>query len=1003
MKKIFAAFLLLLIALAGPIPAQENESNHPELEWFTIKTDHFQVHFHDGSERTGRVVAKIAEDIYEPITTLYGYRPDGIIHFIIKDHDDNSNGAAYYYDNKVEIWAPKMTFILRGTHNWLRNVVTHEFSHMISLGASRKITRKVPAFYFQYFGYEPEKRADVLYGYPNRIASYPIPMTVVPMWLAEGMAQFQTPGLDYDQWDSHRDMLIRTVVQAGKTLSFSEMGVFGKSSLGNERTYNSGYAFTRYLAKRYGTASLQTMAEQLSKPSRFTVDGVLKHLSGMSGSDLYEEWQKELAAYYTERLRTITTHRVEGTILTSKGIGNTFPSWSPDGRRLAYCGSRSESYLTLTNLYLYDAATQKSKLLKAGVHSQLSWSRDGKRLTYSRIERGRHGSHFSDLYVYDVERKKEKQLSRQLRAVDPDWSPDGTRIVCVTQKDGTDNLTLYSLDGTVEHLTRFENGEGLCTPRWSPDGRYIVFSQARNHGRDLVLYDLQTKTSRPLVADKGDARDPVFSADGRQIYFSWDQTGIFNIYSVRLDGSERTLWTNVLGGAFMATVAADGKLAFSNFQYEGYKIAQIATPAAIAESLADYPMAGKGVALADNDFDVAEPDAAVQNARHYDDRVLPEKEIKPYEMTYGQVSLLPRALVDYNTLKLGTYFYAADIINRYSMFGGVTLNSRQDLDAFAIFEMRKWAPTLFVELYGFTRNIKRDIEVIEDYPDQVQVGIGFNILEADIGGYYHLNDVQTVRLAYSHSRYTSKIKDFLFKNIKWVSPQNTYYVGNHFTMTWTYDKVAHGPSASINPYAGRRIEVKYNREYNDFFSDFATNNDYGTLQEIYSPYNYNRVEMNWHEYWPMPWSMKHALTLHLQAGYVDKPIDSFFNFFAGGLPGLRGYPFYSIEGRKMVVGRFTYRFPLLGFTQKRLLHLTSDRVYLAGFVDYGNAFDGPVEWNAFKTDLGINLRFSAFSFYGFPTALSLEAAYGLDTVYNQNVRYGKEWRYYATLLFDFID
>ena len=204
MKKIFAAFLLLLIALAGPIPAQENESNHPELEWFTIKTDHFQVHFHDGSERTGRVVAKIAEDIYEPITTLYGYRPDGIIHFIIKDHDDNSNGAAFYYDNKVEIWAPKMTFILRGTHNWLRNVVTHEFSHMISLGASRKITRKVPAFYFQYFGYEPEKRADVLYGYPNRIASYPIPMTVVPMWLAEGMAQFQTPGLDYDQWDSHQ-------------------------------------------------------------------------------------------------------------------------------------------------------------------------------------------------------------------------------------------------------------------------------------------------------------------------------------------------------------------------------------------------------------------------------------------------------------------------------------------------------------------------------------------------------------------------------------------------------------------------------------------------------------------------------------------------------------------------------------------------------------------------------------------------------------------------------
>lgn len=81
-----------------------------------------------------------------------------------------------------------------------------------------------------------------------------------------------------------------------------------------------------------------------------------------------------------------------------------------------------------------------------------------------------------------------------------------------------------------------------------------------------------------------------------------------------------------------------------------------------------------------------------------------------------------------------------------------------------------------------------------------------------------------------------------------------------------------------------------------------------------------------------------------------------------------------------------------------------DRVYVAAFFDYGNAFDeNRVPWKQFKKDLGVDLRISAFSFYGFPTALSLEAAYGLDDVYNEGIRYGKEWRYYATLLFDFID
>ena len=122
---------------AGGLAAQLQDYNHPELKWRTIETEHFYVHFHQGAQRTASLVAKIAEDIWKPITALYDYVPDGKIHFIVRDHEDDSNGAAFYYDNKVEIMAPAMDFALRGTHNWLRNVVTHEFSHMISLGAAR--------------------------------------------------------------------------------------------------------------------------------------------------------------------------------------------------------------------------------------------------------------------------------------------------------------------------------------------------------------------------------------------------------------------------------------------------------------------------------------------------------------------------------------------------------------------------------------------------------------------------------------------------------------------------------------------------------------------------------------------------------------------------------------------------------------------------------------------------------------------------------------------------
>jgi len=106
----------------------------------------------------------------------------------------------------------------------------------------------------------------------------------------------------------------------------------------------------------------------------------------------------------------------------------------------------------------------------------------------------------------------------------------------------------------------------------------------------------------------------------------------------------------------------------------------------------------------------------------------------------------------------------------------------------------------------------------------------------------------------------------------------------------------------------------------------------------------------------------------------------------------------------MLIGRFTYRLPVLTGFQKQFLHLTGDNLVLGAFFDYGNAFDADrVDLNRFKRAIGGSLRAGAFSFYGFPTALSFEAAYGLDRVENGGQQYGREWRYYLMALFDFMD
>ena len=183
--------------------------NHPELNWQTIETEHFSVHFHDETKRSAEEAAAVAETIYEPVTAFYEFEPDSKTQIIIQDVDDISNGAAYYYDNKIIIWALPLNFDLRGSHRWMNNVITHEFTHIVQIGAAMKYPRRFPASFIQLMNYEDEKRPDVLYGYPNIIMSYPLPGVSVPPWLAEGTAQFMYPGAEFDFWDSHRDMIVR--------------------------------------------------------------------------------------------------------------------------------------------------------------------------------------------------------------------------------------------------------------------------------------------------------------------------------------------------------------------------------------------------------------------------------------------------------------------------------------------------------------------------------------------------------------------------------------------------------------------------------------------------------------------------------------------------------------------------------------------------------------------------------------------------------------------------
>ena len=129
---------LLLTVIFG-----QAKYNHPELKWYTFETEHFKIHYHDETEVSASEAATVAELVYPKITEFYDFEPEDKTNIILKDADDYSNGAAYYYDNKIIIWASPLNFELRGSHRWLQNVITHEYAHIVSLQKSMKIGPKI--------------------------------------------------------------------------------------------------------------------------------------------------------------------------------------------------------------------------------------------------------------------------------------------------------------------------------------------------------------------------------------------------------------------------------------------------------------------------------------------------------------------------------------------------------------------------------------------------------------------------------------------------------------------------------------------------------------------------------------------------------------------------------------------------------------------------------------------------------------------------------------------
>ncbi|MDQ3193382.1 MAG: biopolymer transporter Tol, partial [Bacteroidota bacterium] len=653
--KILFFFLIAILIIVPFNKIYSQFDSHPELDWFTIETPHFYINYHTGTERTANTIAKIAEEIYGPITSLYKFTPTEKVSFIVNDVSDIANGATDYYGNRIEIFASSLDYDLRGTHNWLRNVITHEFTHIIQIQASLKFSRKIPAVYLQWLGYENEVRPDVLYGYPNIIVSYPFSGVGVPAWFAEGTAQYQRQQLSYEYWDSHRDMILRSFSDDGNLLSWGEMGQFSSiTSLKAESIYNLGYGLTRYIAEKYGEDKLKEISNNLGDFTNFSMDKAIKGSLGIDGKEVYNQWKSFLKQDYDTRLAGVKKDKIQGEIIEKTGFANYHPKFSPDGKKIAYLSNQNFDYGS-TGLFIYDIDTKKKEDVTAPVSTNYSWSPDGKKIIFAKRNSPPtiHHSTVYDIYEYDLKNKKEKRLTKESRAYSPSYSYDGKLICYVVNKDGTLNLQIADADGkNNKALTFFKDGETLFNPKFSPGGKTIIFDFAVEDSRKIAQINVETGVMDFILEEKGvDYRNPIYSRDGAKLYFAADKTGIFNIYSIDVDSnfSNNTRdfqnfkqITNVIGGAFMPSVDDKGNLAYSEYKSTGYKIALLKNftekePSALGEYLKIDRLISK---YTSGDTLKAGSEYDWIKLKNFNDKEVPKLEKRPYKSLFTSLSFV---------------------------------------------------------------------------------------------------------------------------------------------------------------------------------------------------------------------------------------------------------------------------------------------------------------------------------------------------------------------------
>src|SRR5215472_9311243 len=316
---------------------------------------------------------------------------------------------------------------------------------------------------------------------------------------------------------------------------------------------------------------------------RISPDGLrVAYTVGEIRMDKDKEWKSATQVW------VVTTAAGKARQYTRGEKSATAPEWSPDGTMIAFLSDREKDGERQVWMMNADGGEAWSVTAHKGGVTGFHFSPDGKRLVLtatdqpSKDEEDRrkvkddtmvidHDIKMTHLWIFDLDKKEEKRLTQgEFTVSDPQWSPDGTRITYTTHPtpradDGAlSDVWIVTVAGGEKRKIAGEPGSA-DNARWSPDGKWIALTGTsdRDPGPStayLYLYPADGGAPKQVTA-KFDLSvgTPVWSRDGKSIYFSTNVLEAIEVYSADITTGTVKQLTRGGGSTGITEISRDGK------------------------------------------------------------------------------------------------------------------------------------------------------------------------------------------------------------------------------------------------------------------------------------------------------------------------------------------------------------------------------------------------------------------------------------------------------------